>query len=166
MRYSILFLASILLAGCASKPTEETVCTGNTLRGCKPVIYFDTGSVALSEKSKENLDWAYAKMVRFPRESVTVTGYTDSIGEAKRNLDLSKKRALAVKNYLVKKGIEADRIIVAFQGEFDPVCTKAACQNLNRRVELDLYKPNGGWEPIDLEGFTNKIAEIRCDDCE
>ena len=162
MHYSVLLSATaLLLAGCVSQPTEEPVCKGNTLRGCRPVVYFDTGSALLTKKAKSNLDWAYNKMVRFPREHVVVTGYADSAGDAGRNFVLSKQRAMAVRDYFVKKGIEADRITVAFQGEFEPVCTKAVCQHLNRRAELDLSKPNGGWEPVDWEKISSKLNKIK-----
>ena len=166
MRYSGLFLATVLLAGCASQPTKAPICTGNTLRGCQPVVYFSSGSTVLTQETKSNLDWAYEKMIRFPRENMIAIGYTDSLGDAKSNFSLAKKRAQAVKNYLVKKGIEADRIAVAFQGEFDPVCTKSDCQHLNRRVELKLSKPNGGWEPIDWEKISSKLDGIKCSICE
>ena len=167
MRYSVLLLmTSCLLAGCTSTPKEVPACSGNTLRGCKPVVYFASGSSALSGEAKSNLDWVYEKLIRFPRENVTVTGYTDSVGDAERNFSLSKQRAAAVKDYFVKKGIASDRIDVAFQGEFEPVCTKANCQYLNRRVELALSKPNSGWVPVDWKEVSAKMGEFKCFLCE
>ena len=167
MRYSLILLSSaLMLTACAVKPRQAPVCSGNTLRGCKPVVYFASGSSALNDEAKENLDWAYAKMKRFPKEEVVVTGYTDSVGDAERNFTLAKQRAQAVKSYLVKKGIESDRVTVAFQGEFDPVCTKAECQHLNRRAELKLSKPNGGFEPIDVDKISENVSNIKCLLCE
>ena len=159
-RKTLLLISALMLSACATKPTEAPVCTGNTLRGCQPVVYFDLGSAALSAKAKSNLDWAYDKMIRFPRENITAVGYAESAGDAERSFTLSKERAKAVKNYLVKKGIDANRIDVAFQGEFGPVCTKADCQYLNRRVELKLSKPNGGFEPVDWEKIASKLNLI------
>ena len=161
---TLLLISALMLSACATKPKEVPVCTGSTLRGCQPVVYFDIGSVALNAKAKSNLDWAYEKMVRFPRENITAIGYADSTGDAERNFTLSKQRAKAVKDYLVKKGVAADRIDVAFQGEFEPVCTKADCQYLNRRVELKFSRPNGGFEPIDWDEVGSKIKGFFCDE--
>jgi len=166
MQKSVLFLmTSLLLAGCTSTPKEAPVCSGNTLRGCQPVIYFDTGSSALDQKAKANLDWAYEKMVRFPRERVTISGYTDAVGNFESNFSLSERRASAVKDYLVAKGIESNRIDVAFHGEQDPVCSSSDCLNLNRRVELELYKPDtGGY--IDMKKVSSKLEDVKCYLCD
>ena len=157
---TLLLISALVLSACATKPTEAPVCTGNTLRGCQPVVYFDIGSAALNAKAKANLDWTYEKMVRFPKENITAIGYADSAGDAERNFALSKERAKAVKNYLVKKGIDANRIDVAFRGEFEPVCTKADCQYLNRRVEMKLSRPNGGFEPVDWDEMGSKFKGL------
>ena len=164
MRYSVLLLmTSCLLAGCTSTPKEVPACSGNTLRGCQPVVYFTTGSSALSLGAKSNLDWVYEKMVRFPRENVVATGYTDPVGNPNSNLTLSKQRALSVKEYLVRKGIAADRIDIAFYGETNPVCTGTECDHLNRRVELKLSKPNGG---LDLPELSAQLDAVKCYLCD
>jgi len=167
MHRSIIILSSVLLlAACANKPEQAPSCTGNTLRGCNPVIYFNSGSAVLDKRAKADLDWTYTKMTRFPREQILATGYTDSVGDTEKNFSLSKQRAQAVKSYLVKKGIASDRIIVAFQGEFNPVCTKTECQNLNRRVEVKMSKPNGGWEPMTWDDVSKKMDKVKCFLCE
>lgn len=159
-------VSAFLLSACTTRTGEISVCTGNTLRGCQPVVYFDMGSTVLTTKAKSNLNWVYDKMVRFPRENITAIGYTDSVGNAESNFMLSKQRAKVVKDYLVKKGISADRIDIAFRGEFDSVCTKTDCQYLNRRVELKLSKPNGGWQPLDWEKISSKLEDFKCSICE
>lgn len=149
MRYTTLLLTTtLLLAGCAGTPTKQPVCSGNTLRNCQPVIYFDVGKTDLKDEARENLNWVYEKMVRFPKKYVRVVGHTDSVGEADKNLVLSKSRAKAVRDYLVARGISKDRIITAFAGEAQPLCFKDSCREVNRRAELQMFTPNGGWEPV------------------
>lgn len=73
-------------------------------------------------------------------EKVLVTGYTDRLGSAKYNQALSKKRADAVKAYLVSKGIAAERIETVGKGKADPV---AACTGVKKRAALiECLAPN------------------------
>jgi len=67
-----------------------------------------------------------------------MNGYTDSHGIASKNLDLSQRRADAVKNYLIRSGIEASRRNAKGYGQTMPVAdnTTAAGRSKNRRVEL------------------------------
>ncbi|CAN5169727.1 porin OmpA [soil metagenome] len=76
---------------------------------------------------------------------VVITGYTDRIGSSQYNQKLSERRALAVKTYLVGKGIEESRLKAQGKGEADPVvtCTDKKlpalikCLEPNRRVEVE-----------------------------
>ena len=154
MRATTLILTSaLLLSACTIAKTKEPVCTGNYLRNCQPVIYFDLGSSELKKESKTNLDWAAEKMKTYTSRHVEVTGYADTVGESASNFTLAKERALAVKNYLIKKGISKDRIMVASMGELKPVCTKTTCQELNRRAELKIYTPKYEVTPAQLEAL-------------
>lgn len=154
MRTTTLILTSaLLLSACTMTKTKEPVCTGNYLRNCQPVVYFDLGSSVLKTEGKTNLDWAAEKMKTYTKRHVEVTGYADTVGESASNFTLAKERALAVKNYLVKKGISQDRIMVASMGELKPVCTKATCQELNRRAELNIYTPKYEVTPEQLESL-------------
>jgi len=76
---------------------------------------------------------------------VVITGYTDRIGSDKYNQKLSERRAVAVKNYLTAKGIDANRLKAEGKGEANPVvvCTDKKrpalikCLEPNRRVEVE-----------------------------
>ena len=76
---------------------------------------------------------------------VVITGYTDRIGSDKYNQKLSERRAMAVKTYLVGKGVESSRLKAQGKGEADPVvvCSDKKlpaliqCLEPNRRVEVE-----------------------------
>ena len=71
---------------------------------------------------------------------LNVDGYTDNTGTEAANLAISAKRALAVKTYLVTKGIDPSRINANGYGQSNPVADNktSAGRSKNRRVELKL----------------------------
>jgi OOP family OmpA-OmpF porin len=87
-------------------------------------------------------------------ENVSVSGYTDRLGSTKYNLALSKKRAEAVKTYLVSKGIAAERIETIGKGKADPV---AACTGVKKRAALiECLAPNRRVEVAPIT-FTRRV---------
>jgi OOP family OmpA-OmpF porin len=89
------------------------------------------------------LDEAAEALKDNPDVRVTIAGYTDSIGSEDYNLKLSERRAQAVKQYLVSRGIAASRLNTVGRGEADPIApnTKDGKDNpegraMNRRAEL------------------------------
>lgn len=101
-------------------------------------VNFQSGSDVLTAPSLQVLDGAAA--ILQPRKSVRieVQGHTDSTGDAQKNLALSEKRAAAVKNYLVSKGVEADRLETKGYGSSVPVGDNATAEGraANRRIEF------------------------------
>jgi OOP family OmpA-OmpF porin len=73
-----------------------------------------------------------------PQRSIRIDGYTDSSGTASSNLDLSQRRADAVRDFLIDNGISPRRITARGYGEADPVASNAtlAGRRENRRVEV------------------------------
>ena len=68
--------------------------------------------------------------------NVTITGYTDRLGSEKYNQKLSEQRANSVKQYLVGKGVAADRLNAVGKGESNPL---VACDGKNQK-RADLIK--------------------------
>ncbi|MCF6253440.1 MAG: OmpA family protein [Thiomicrorhabdus sp.] len=104
--------------------------------------FFDTNSATLKHSAHEELD-TYAKFMKAqPNSKVTITGHTDSRGEASYNQVLSEKRANAVKAYLVNKGISANRMETHGAGETNPIADNNTAEGRahNRRVDVELIK--------------------------
>ena len=101
-------------------------------------INFDTGSDAIKPESKQTLEQIVALLKENATWKMTVEGHTDNVGGADYNRKLSEKRAAAVKDYLVKAGIEAARLSSAGFGMSKPVATNDSAfgRAQNRRVEL------------------------------
>ena len=103
-------------------------------------IYFATGKATLLSKSFKGLN-EVAKVLKDDAElKLAIDGHTDNVGTDNLNQKLSENRAAAVKAYLVKQGIDADRLVSAGYGETQPVADNktAAGRQKNRRVELKL----------------------------
>lgn len=78
-------------------------------------------------------------MAENPRLKVEIAGHTDNIGTAAYNMQLSQRRAEAVKDYLVKKGIDPRRITAKGYGKTRPLASnddEKEGRELNRRVEF------------------------------
>lgn len=91
------------------------------------------GKVALDEQVVE-------KMQANPQvELLLITGHTDRIGSDQYNQKLSQRRADAVKEYLVSKGIEASRLHSVGKGETEPV---AECSDARRKALIQCLQPN------------------------
>ena len=102
--------------------------------------FFDFDKAVLKPAGRASLDDLVAKLRGLNIEAIVSTGHTDSVGSDAYNQRLGMRRAVAVKNYLVSKGIAADRVYAESKGESSPVATNktAAGRAQNRRVEIEV----------------------------
>lgn len=101
----------------------------------------------ISAEGKQQLDEeVVSKMKQYPQiERVLVTGHADRIGSDMYNLQLSQRRADAVKEYLVEQGVDPARIETASKGESEPVVSCDAVKgkaNGRNRALIECLKPN------------------------
>ena len=106
------------------------------------IINFALDSTEIPQENKEILDLAAEKLKAVPETTLRIIGHTDTQGTHEYNQDLSESRAAAVKEYLVSKGVAAERLNT--QGaSFDyPVASNATEQGRfqNRRIEFVLFQ--------------------------
>lgn len=102
-------------------------------------IYFDVNKDVVKPESYGTLNDIAKILNEVPDVKVKIVGHTDADGDAAKNLDLSKRRAIAVKNELVKTfGLDASRLETDGKGKTEPVAPNDTPANKaqNRRVEL------------------------------
>ena len=101
-------------------------------------VHFDFDKASLKAESFAILDAAVSTLSTHGKIAVEVAGHTDSKGSESYNQGLSERRAAVVKDYLVNKGISADRLTSNGYGESNPVADNATegGRAKNRRTEL------------------------------
>lgn len=107
-----------------------------------------SGMGDLNAKGKQDLDELAAKLKTFDQlNGITVVGHTDYLGSDAYNMDLSQRRAITVRQYLINQGLPANLIRAIGVGESQPVkqCANTgnrsaliACLHPNRRVEVEV----------------------------
>ena len=104
-------------------------------------LLFPSGQSELTPIARQNLDRVADAIAQQPdNPSVSIEGYTDAQGSADQNKRLSQKRAQAVANQLMARGVDKSRISVAGKGESAPVADNDSAEGRanNRRVEIVL----------------------------
>lgn len=101
-------------------------------------IYFAFDSFSISKRMFENIDKNAQLLKEYPKSKIVLQGNTDAYGSDEYNFALGTKRALAVKDALIVRGIHRDQISTVSFGETNPVCTSldAECRQKNRRVDF------------------------------
>ncbi len=148
----IALFVGLSLAGCASKknlpnsagelglnggagaatpgsPQDFTVNVGDR-------IFFDTDSSSVRADAAQTLDRQAQWLARYPNYSVTVEGHADERGTREYNLALGARRAASAKDYLVSRGVPAQRLKTISYGKERPVatCDDISCWSQNRRA--------------------------------
>jgi len=101
---------------------------------------FDFDKASLKPEGMAKLDKLASQAGALKLEVILAVGHTDRLGSAGYNQKLSEKRAAAVKEYLVGKGIEANRVYTEGKGESQPVTTD--CKNMSRAKLIECLQPD------------------------
>lgn len=101
-------------------------------------VLFDTGKAELNSGAARKLDQLSQFLTDHPDRRLQIDGFTDSVGTDSYNLDLSQRRADAVRGALLTRGIDSSRIGTQGYGKAFPVAnnTDSGGRQLNRRVEV------------------------------
>jgi outer membrane protein OmpA-like peptidoglycan-associated protein len=101
-------------------------------------LAFDTATAELTPQALTAIDGVAAALRAHPEAVVLVEGHTDSRGDAAENVQLSRRRANAVRQALVDRGVTEDRITTAAFGQDRPIAPNDTPEGRarNRRTEL------------------------------
>jgi outer membrane protein OmpA-like peptidoglycan-associated protein len=101
-------------------------------------VFFDTGRDDLSTAARKQLDIVASELRSNPDLSTVIEGFADIRGDEERNLELSERRANAVRDYLASRGVDTERLQAVGLGENYPVASNETPTGhaANRRVEI------------------------------
>jgi OOP family OmpA-OmpF porin len=102
--------------------------------------FFDFDKYVIKPEGKAKLDDLVSKTKGIALEVIIAVGHTDSVGTVEYNQGLSERRANAVKDYLVSKGIEKNRVYTEGKGEKQPIASNSTAEGRakNRRTEIEV----------------------------
>lgn len=124
--------------GCPDELPDEVKAFSGVIEG----IYFDVDKATIRSASRPVLERAVSVLSKHPTVRIEISGHTDSTGRYDHNLDLSARRAAAVKHYLVDHGVAEDRILTRGAGPDEPVAdnTVSDGRQKNRRIEFRILE--------------------------
>jgi outer membrane protein OmpA-like peptidoglycan-associated protein len=134
------FFAALEIVEDALKPNPvaETVAPPPYPETQRYLVYFDFDKAELSKAAKAVLATASSAAQKLTGMTVTVDGYTDLAGAADYNMELSKRRAIAVSNALIEAGVVPAKVTAKAFGQTHPAVMTAdgVAEAGNRRVEI------------------------------
>jgi outer membrane protein OmpA-like peptidoglycan-associated protein len=101
-------------------------------------VLFDFDQATLTASARDKLAGIAGVLMDYAGVTLHLDGHTDNIGSAAHNLDLSRRRAAAVRDYLLSQGVPAANVTAAGFGKAKPIASNetAAGRQQNRRVEM------------------------------
>jgi peptidoglycan-associated lipoprotein len=146
LRMAILTIVVVALAACSRTPSTGV---GNLGPGGGPPgsqqeflvtvgdrVFFETDSSELSGQSRATLDKQAQWLTNYSQYTFTIEGHADERGTREYNIALGARRAQAVRDYLISRGIAANRMRTISYGKERPVavCNDISCWSQNRRA--------------------------------
>jgi len=124
--------------GCPDELPKEVAKFAGVIKG----IQFDFGKATIRKESNKVLDDAIKVLKQYEELRIMISGHTDNVGDAQKNVELSQERANSVKEYMVGKGIAAGRIETRGAGPNEPVADNSTDKGRqdNRRIEFKLLQ--------------------------
>ena len=124
--------------GCPDEVPREVKKFTGVIEG----IYFDTDQDVIKPSSLPTLQNAAKVMQEFPDMKVEISGHTDADGDRGYNIDLSRRRAEAVRKFLIGAGVAEGRITTRGAGPDEPIADNATADGKakNRRIEFALIQ--------------------------
>jgi peptidoglycan-associated lipoprotein len=143
-KFAAVILAGLMIAGCAKQPVNGTDASAAAAPGSQQDfvvnvgdrVFFETDSSELTELARGTLDKQAQWLSNYNRYSFTIEGHADERGTREYNIALGARRAQTVREYLVSRGIAANRMRTISYGKERPVavCDDISCWSQNRRA--------------------------------
>jgi peptidoglycan-associated lipoprotein len=147
VRLVAVLAAALAISACANRPDEnaQANAAGQATPGSQQDfvvnvgdrVFFETDSSDLSPQARATLDKQAQWLQRYPQYGqFTVEGHADERGTREYNIALGARRAQAVRDYLMSRGIAANRMRTISYGKERPVavCNDISCWSQNRRA--------------------------------
>jgi len=127
---------------CPNTPLGEVVNSDGCPHKVTLHVKFENNSAELVSESNGNMQKYADFLIKYTTYSAKIIGHTDSKGSAAYNQTLSEKRANAVKDMLIQKGVDASKVSASGEGEANPIADNATVEGRaqNRRIEAELTK--------------------------
>ncbi|HML08929.1 MAG TPA: peptidoglycan-associated lipoprotein Pal [Xanthobacteraceae bacterium] len=143
-KFAAVVLAALAIAGCAKQPGDQTAMAGAAAPGSQQDfvvnvgdrVFFETDSSELTPQARATLDKQAQWLNNYNQYAFTVEGHADERGTREYNIALGARRAQTVREYLISRGVAAQRMHTISYGKERPValCNDISCWSQNRRA--------------------------------
>lgn len=144
-KFAALLLGALAIASCAKQATSDQLgMAGASTPGSQQDfivnvgdrVFFDTDSSELSAQSRATLDKQAQWLNQYSNYAFTIEGHADERGTREYNIALGARRAQTVREYLISRGVQAQRMHTISYGKERPVavCNDISCWSQNRRA--------------------------------
>jgi len=142
-KFAVLVLGAIVIASCAKQPEAVPVANAaapgsqqDFIVNVGDRVFFDSDSSELTGQARATLDKQAQWLNQYARYSFLIEGHADERGTREYNIALGARRAQAAREYLVSRGVSAQRMRIISYGKERPVavCNDISCWSQNRRA--------------------------------
>jgi peptidoglycan-associated lipoprotein len=144
-KFAAVIMGALATAGCAKQQNDQTgALAGTAAPGSQQDfvvnvgdrVFFETDSSELTPQGRETLNKEAQWLNRHNRYAFTIEGHADERGTREYNIALGARRAQTVREYLVSRGVMAQRMHTISYGKERPVavCNDISCWSQNRRA--------------------------------
>ena len=144
-KFAAIVLGALAIAGCAKNAQNDQVgMAGAATPGSQQDfivnvgdrVFFDTDSSELTAQSRATLDKQAQWLNQYANYAFTIEGHADERGTREYNIALGARRAQTVREYLISRGVQAQRMHTISYGKERPVavCNDISCWSQNRRA--------------------------------
>ncbi len=144
IKFAALVMGALAIAACAKQQPDQSAMAGAATPGSQQDfvvnvgdrVFFDTDSSELSPQARATLDKQAQWLNNYNRYAFTIEGHADERGTREYNIALGARRAQTVREYLISRGVQAQRMRTISYGKERPVavCNDISCWSQNRRA--------------------------------